>query len=93
VGSAPIGVAINPAGTFAYVTNEIGNSVSVINTATNAIAATSGGIDAQRIVIKPRGHFRLCCQQPQQYRFGNQYRTKRRGRDRLGGKHFRTASR
>ena len=56
VGSAPIGVAINPAGTFAYVTNEIGNSVSVINTATNAIAATIPvGSMPNGIVINPAG--------------------------------------
>jgi YVTN family beta-propeller protein len=30
VGSLPYGVALNPAGTFAYVTNDSGNSVSVI---------------------------------------------------------------
>ena len=39
-GSSPIGVAINPAGTFAYVTNSGSNDVSVINTSTNAVVAT-----------------------------------------------------
>ena len=40
VGTSPIGVAINPAGTYAYVTNEGDNTVSVINTSTNTVTAT-----------------------------------------------------
>ena len=40
VGSRPSGVAVNPAGTRAYVTNNGGNSVSVIDTATNLVTAT-----------------------------------------------------
>ena len=42
VGSNPRGVAVNPAGTLAYVTNYYGSSVSVINTATNRVTATVG---------------------------------------------------
>ncbi|MFM7519530.1 MAG: beta-propeller fold lactonase family protein [Planctomycetota bacterium] len=38
--SNPLGVAVNPAGTFAYVTNSTGNSVAVVDTATNAVTAT-----------------------------------------------------
>lgn len=40
VGSAPTGVAFNPAGTEAYVTNQYSGSVSVIHAASNAVAAT-----------------------------------------------------
>ena len=39
-GSFPIAVAINPAGTFAYVVNRFSNDVSVINTSTNTVVAT-----------------------------------------------------
>ncbi|MFM7136056.1 MAG: hypothetical protein ACKO1M_03160, partial [Planctomycetota bacterium] len=38
--SNPLGVAVNPAGTFASVTNSTSNSVSVVDTATNAVTAT-----------------------------------------------------
>jgi YVTN family beta-propeller protein len=41
-------VAINPAGTRAYVTNQSSNSVSVIDTATNTVVA---------LVILPVGTF------------------------------------
>jgi YVTN family beta-propeller protein len=37
--SFPFGVAVNPAGTFAYVT-DASNTVSVIDTATNTVVAT-----------------------------------------------------
>jgi len=37
VGDRPYGVAVNPAGTRAYVTNLDGRTVSVINTATNTV--------------------------------------------------------
>jgi YVTN family beta-propeller protein len=40
VGNNPGGIAVNPAGTFAYVANEFSNNVSVINTATNTVTAT-----------------------------------------------------
>jgi len=40
VGSGPIGVAVNPAGTKAYVANSDYNTVSVIDTATNTVTAT-----------------------------------------------------
>jgi YVTN family beta-propeller protein len=38
--SGPVGVAVNPAGTFAYVANQNNGTVSVINTATNTVVAT-----------------------------------------------------
>src|SRR6266446_5621100 len=37
VGSEPIGIAVTPDGRFAYVGNFFGNSVSMINTATNTV--------------------------------------------------------
>ena len=40
VGNGPIGVAVNPAGTRAYVTNEGSSNVSVIDMATNTVVAT-----------------------------------------------------
>ena len=40
VGNSPAEVALNPAGTRAYVTNEESSSVSVIGTATNHVTAT-----------------------------------------------------
>ena len=40
VGSSPQGVAINPAGTFAYVTNSNSNSVSKINLTNDTVVAT-----------------------------------------------------
>jgi YVTN family beta-propeller protein len=40
VGRGPEGVAVNPAGTKAYVANSDSSTVSVINTATNAVTAT-----------------------------------------------------
>ncbi len=40
VGPSPGGVAVNPAGTFAYVVNSGDGTVSVINTADNTVAAS-----------------------------------------------------
>ena len=40
VGSRPAGIAITPNGSFAYVANDMSNSVSVINTANNLVTAT-----------------------------------------------------
>jgi YVTN family beta-propeller protein len=37
VGANPFGIAINPAGTFLYVTNSGGNSLSIIRTADNSV--------------------------------------------------------
>ena len=39
VGSGPYGVAVDPAADTVYVTNDFGNTVSVIDAATNAVAA------------------------------------------------------
>ena len=40
VGSSPLGVVVSPRGTWAYVANTTDDSISVINTTTNTIAAT-----------------------------------------------------
>ena len=40
----PRGVAITPDGAFAYVSNRIANTVSVVNTATNSVVATVMGV-------------------------------------------------
>ena len=40
VGTNPLGVAVNPAGTFAYVANFLDDTVSVIDTGTNTVVLT-----------------------------------------------------
>jgi len=56
VGSGPEGVAITPNGEYAYVTNEGGTTLSVINTATNTVKATvTIGSGPMRIAITPNG--------------------------------------
>ena len=40
VGATPVGVAVSPDGARAYVTNDDGDTVSVIDTATNTVIAT-----------------------------------------------------
>ena len=53
---SPFGVAVNPAGTLAYVANLAGNSVSVINLATNAVIATIGvGASPFGVAVNPAG--------------------------------------
>ena len=41
VGSEPVGIAITPDGTKAYVTNQNANTVSVIDTATNTVVGSA----------------------------------------------------
>ena len=57
VGSNPWGVAITPDGSRVYVVNNGSNTVSAINTATNAVTATltNVGGDPQGIAITPDG--------------------------------------
>jgi uncharacterized protein (TIGR03437 family) len=56
VGGPRGGIAVNPTGTYVYVTNN--NSVSVINTATNAIAATvSVGNEPIGVAVNPAGTY------------------------------------
>jgi YVTN family beta-propeller protein len=54
VGVGPIGVAITPDGTGAYVTNLFSNTVSVIDIATNTVVATIPvGQAPSRVAITP----------------------------------------
>lgn len=54
----PFGIAVTPNGQFVYVTNRYSNSVSVINTATNAVVATVPAIgNVQFIAMAPSGSF------------------------------------
>lgn len=56
VGDGPSGVALNPAGTRAYVANNSDGTVSVVNTATNAVTATiTVGADPRGVAINPAG--------------------------------------
>ena len=58
VGKWPLGVTINPAGTFAYVTNVSSNTVSKINLATDTVAATiTVGTNPRGVTINPAGTF------------------------------------
>jgi YVTN family beta-propeller protein len=58
VGSRPAGVAINRAGTLAYVTNELANTVSKINLATDQVVATiTVGTKPRGVAINPAGTF------------------------------------
>lgn len=55
VGSGPDSIAITPDGQYAYVTNNAGNSVSVINLASNRVTATITGLSAPPVEVKGGG--------------------------------------
>ena len=56
VGSYPAGVAVNPAGTRAYVANLYGDSVSVIDTSNNTVTATVNvGSYPYGVAVNPAG--------------------------------------
>ena len=56
VGSGPIGVAVNAAGTRVYVANLVSNDVSVIDTATNTVVATIPvGASPIGVAVSPDG--------------------------------------
>lgn len=58
VGESPYGVAINPAGTFGYVTNRNSGTVSKINLATDRVVATiSVGSNPGSVAVNPAGTF------------------------------------
>ncbi len=60
VGSGPSGIAIAPSGNYAYVTNWNNNTVSVINTSTNAVIKTISagiGFNPYGIAITPNGNY------------------------------------
>jgi YVTN family beta-propeller protein len=55
VGVGPFGIAVNPAGTRAYVANQFSNSVSLIDTTTNMVigSAITVGTNPRGIAIGP----------------------------------------
>lgn len=58
VGTAPFGVAISPNGNTAYVTNNVSNTVSVINATTKLVTNTislPGGFTPRGIAVAPNG--------------------------------------
>ncbi len=56
VGANPAGVVVNPAGTRVYVTNYSSNSVSVLDTASNAVTATVAvGTHPVGVAVDPTG--------------------------------------
>ena len=57
VGNIPTDVAINPAGTFAYVTNLSSGTISKINLATDTVTTISVGTTVYRVAINPAGTF------------------------------------
>jgi YVTN family beta-propeller protein len=58
VGATPVGVAVNPAGTFVYVANSFSNTVSVIDTVTNTVVATVPvGVFSFGVAVNPAGTF------------------------------------
>ncbi len=56
VGTFPVGVAVNPAGTRVYVANFSSNNVSVIDTSTNTVVATvTVGTNPYGAAVNPAG--------------------------------------
>src|ERR1700690_3836552 len=55
VGAAPLGVVVNPAGTFVYVANSATNTVSIINTQTSGVQTITVGNNPYGIAINPAG--------------------------------------
>ena len=55
VGSRPVGIAVTPDGGKVYVSNELGNSVTVYDTATSQITTTLVGALPTGIAISPDG--------------------------------------
>jgi YVTN family beta-propeller protein len=56
VGSGPLGVAVSPDGTTAYITNSIANTISVLDIASGTVGATiSGASSPQGIAFTPDG--------------------------------------
>jgi YVTN family beta-propeller protein len=58
VGNLPFGVAVTPDGSHVYVTNQVSDTVSVIETATNTVTATVGvGKRPAGVAVTPNGAF------------------------------------
>ncbi|MEO3760658.1 Ig-like domain-containing protein [Mycobacterium sp. B14F4] len=57
-GSGSYGVAVNPAGTRAYVVNQVSGSVSVVDTATDTVTATIPvGVGPRGVAVTPDGSY------------------------------------
>ncbi len=58
VGDGPSGVAVTPNGLYVYVTNNYGNTVSVISTATNTVTSTITGFNyPNSVAVAPNGTY------------------------------------
>ena len=58
VGNGPNAMAVNPTGSYAYVTNYSDNTVSVIDTATNTVTATINvGHVPDAVAVNPAGTY------------------------------------
>lgn len=55
VGSRPVGIAVTPDGGKVYVSNELDNSVTVLNTLTSQLTTTPVGITPAGVAISPDG--------------------------------------
>ena len=74
VGSGPYGVAVTPNGAYAYVTNEGGDTVSVISTTTNTVAATiTVGNEPYGVAITPNGAYAYVTNHGSEYGLCNKY--------------------
>jgi YVTN family beta-propeller protein len=78
VGHFPVGIAIRPDGAFACVANLNSNSVSVISTATNTVAATVELVTGAW--LSRRMGLCLCDERDLQHRLGNRHRHQQRQR-------------
>ena len=51
-------MAVTPNGAYVYVTNEVSDTVSVINTATNIVTAkVTVGSDPMNVAVTPNGEY------------------------------------
>ena len=76
VGCLAMGLrAAAQAAPFAYVSNSGGNSISVIDTASNTVVTTigSGGVAPGPLAVNPARHAPVCGQYNQQQRFSDRY--------------------
>jgi YVTN family beta-propeller protein len=73
---------MNPSGSRAYVTNLFSSTVSVINTATNAVIATVPvGIGPVGVAVAPNGGRVYVTNSFSKYGVGDQHRNERVGSD------------
>ena len=55
VGLDPLGIALNPTGTFVYVANSGTNTISIIDTATNLTQTVTVGLNPESVALSPNG--------------------------------------